>query len=260
MNSKTVWLLRQVLRRIWVRVVAFALLALAMVGAARVIGPVIPAEWHTRMGADSVDQVLGILASSMLAVTTFSLSIAVSAFAAAASNATPRSTRLLQEDRTTQNVLATFLGAFLFGLVGIIALNAGLYDNAGRMVLFAGTVLVVAGVVAALLRWITHLMSFGRVDDTLDRVERAASGALRRRIAEPYLGGRALRDPPPQGAAAVRAASIGYVQHIDMEAFWRCGVSPSTRRRGTHTCMCRRSARPSCWRTRSSPSHATVPA
>jgi uncharacterized membrane protein len=61
-------------------------------------------------------------------------------------------------------------------------------------------------------------MSFGRVDDILARVERAASSALQRRIAEPYLGGREQRDPPPQGATAVRAVGVGYVQHIDMEA------------------------------------------
>ena len=42
---------------------------------------------------------------------------------------TPRATRLVVEDVTTQNVLATFIGSFLFSLVGIIALNMGAYGG-----------------------------------------------------------------------------------------------------------------------------------
>lgn len=224
MLSKTRWLLQQTLRRTWVRVVAFAVLAVVTVVATRLLAPWIPADWAERIGADAVDQVLGILASSMLAVTTFSLSIAVSAYASASSGATPRATRLLQEDRTTQNVLATFLGAFLFGLVGIILLKAGYFNEGGRLVLFATTIIVVAGVVAALLRWISHLMRFGRMSDTLDRVEDAATAALEARLAMPYLGGRPWRTgDAPADAAPVHADAVGYVQHVDMAALAEVG-------------------------------------
>ena len=116
-TSKFLWLVLQQLRKIWVRVVSFAALAILTVIMARFLSGFIPSKWTDQVGAQAVDQVLSILASSMLAVTTFSLSIAVSAFAAAASSATPRATALLQEDTTTQNVLATFLGAFLFSLL-----------------------------------------------------------------------------------------------------------------------------------------------
>jgi uncharacterized membrane protein len=217
MLPKIRWLLRRTLRQTWVRVVSFAVLAIATVVATRLLGPLIPSAWAERIGAEAVDQVLGILASSMLAVATFSLSVAVSAFAAAASNATPRATRLLQEDRTTQNVLATFLGAFIFGLVGIILLKAGYYGEGGVLVLYVATVVVVVLVVAALLRWISHLMSFGRMGDTLDRVERATADALRTRLAMPYLGGRPWTTPS-EGVTPVPSAEVGYVQYVDMSA------------------------------------------
>ncbi len=220
--SKTAWILRRGLREVWVRVVAFAILALVTAALAQWLGPLIPESWLATMGADAVDQVLGILASSMLAVTTFSLSIAVSAFSAAAMSATPRATELLQKDNTTQNVLATFLGAFLFSLVGIIALTAGFYDNAGRLLLFAVTVLVVGLVVAALIRWISHLMRFGRMGDTLDRVEAAATESLRRHLEHPYLKGRPADAPQPPTARAVYADTVGYVQHIDVAALSDC--------------------------------------
>ncbi len=216
--SKIRWLMRRTLRKAWVRVVSFAILAIATVVATRLLGPHIPADWADRIGADAVDQLLSILASSMLAVTTFSLSVAVSAFAAAASNATPRATRLLQEDHTTQNVLATFLGAFIFGLVGIILLKAGYYGEGGRLVLFAVTVLVLALVVVALLRWISHLMTFGRMGDTLDRVERATTKALESRLEQPYLGGRPWTAELPEDVEPLLPREVGYVQHVDMSA------------------------------------------
>ncbi|MGI1664241.1 DUF2254 domain-containing protein [Palleronia sp. KMU-117] len=229
MFGKYLWHLRRTLRRIWVRVSAFALLALAVAAVAPLIGPAVPPGWGTRLGASSVEQVLTILASSMLAVTTFSLSIAVSAFAAAANTATPRATALLQEDPTTQNVLATFLGAFLFSLVALIALQAGYYDEAGRFILFAATGAVVVVVVVALLRWITHLTSFGRMGDTLDRVEAAAAEALAERLAAPYLGGAPLLGDIPSGVRPIAADTVGYVQHIDMAALAACAKEAGVR-------------------------------
>ncbi len=206
------------MRKVWVRVVSFAVLALVSVGLAQLVSPILPQGLGLQLGAEAVGQILGVLASSMLAVTTFSLSIAVSAFAAAAGSATPRATALLQQDRTTQNVLATFLGAFLFSLLGLIALNADLYDRAGQFVLFLVTIIVVALVIVALIRWIGHLMSFGRMGNTLDRVEAAAAASLKTRLSVPYLGGN-----PDDGAArekgvVVRSRATGYVQHIDMRA------------------------------------------
>ncbi len=216
MSSKIIWNLLQQLRKVWVRVASFALLAIVTAGIAQVITPLIPSAWMVKIGAEAVDQVLGILGSSMLAVTTFSLAIAISAFAAAASTATPRATALLQEDPTAQNVLATFLGAFVFSLVGIIALQAGYYNNAGRLVLFVATAAVIVLVVVALLRWISHLMTFGRMGDTLDRVEGAAIRSLENWLKNPFLGGRPLLTEIPSTCIPALSSKAGYVLHVDI--------------------------------------------
>ncbi|CUH68806.1 hypothetical protein TG4357_03817 [Thalassovita gelatinovora] len=216
MSSKITWHLLRQLRKVWVRVASFAVLAIVTAGVAQLVAPLIPSAWTVKIGADSVDQVLSIVASSMLAVTTFSLAIAISAFSAAASTATPRATALLQEDPTAQNVLATFLGAFLFSLVGIIALQAGYYDSAGRLVLFVATAAVIALVVLALLRWISHLMTFGRMGDTLDRVEAAAITSLENRLNNPFLGGRPITAGIPNTCLPVLSCEAGYVLHVDV--------------------------------------------
>lgn len=218
MTSTIMWLVRKNLRKVWVRVVAYALLAVATIGIAGLLSDLLPTAWPARLGVDAVDQILTIMSSSMLAVTTFSLSVAVSAFTTAAQTATPRATTLLQEDPTTQNVLATFLGAFVFSLLGLVALKAGYYTQAGEFVLFVATAFVVVLVVLSFIRWISHLMEFGRMTDTLDRVEQAANEAIGQRLAAPCLGGELQTAPVPQNRISVPGKTVGYVQHIDMNA------------------------------------------
>ncbi len=226
---RSLWILRQLLSKIWVRVLGYAGLALLAAVLAQLAAPLVPSGWEVRLPDDAVYQVLNILASSMLAVTTFSLSIAVAAFATASSTATPRSAEVLQNDKTTQNVLATFLGAFLFSLVGVIGLQAGIYDNVGRCVLFLFACVVVLLVVVSLLRWIGHLMTFGRMNDTLDRVETVALKALRERKENPFLGGQPLEGSIPPTARSIMAVTVGYVQHIDMAALADCATEMNAR-------------------------------
>src|SRR3546814_11118117 len=108
----------------------------------------------------------------MLAVTTFSLSTMVTAYGAASTGATPRATTLVIEDTTTQNALATFIGSFLFSLVGIIALSPGASGVPGRVLLFAVTICVVILIVYMLLLCIHNLSKLVRVGEMIDVVEK----------------------------------------------------------------------------------------
>lgn len=217
MTSRLGWLLSQLVRRIWVRATLFSVLAIVTALIAIVVAPFIPGDLSTRIGADAVDNILGIIASSMLTVTTFSLSTMVSAYSAATSNVTPRATKLVMEDSTTQNVLATFVGSFLFSLVGIIALSTGAYGDQGRVVLFLVTIGVIGLVIVTLLRWIDHLSRLGRVTETTERVEAATIEAMRARRQRPHLGGQRLADMTdiPSVAKPVFIDRIGYIQHLD---------------------------------------------
>lgn len=213
MASRWRWLVSLLFRRIWFRAALFSLLSIGLALIAAFVAPFVPYDINTKIGSDAVDNILGILASSMLAVTTFSLTAMVSAVAGATSTITPRATQLLIEDSTAQNALSTFIGAFLFSIVGICALSTGIYDKSGRVILFVGTILVIAIIVMTLLRWISHLTSFGRVGDTIDRVEKVTTAAIER------LGYSVSVVPPEpvltQGRHAVFSDKIGYVSHID---------------------------------------------
>ncbi|KAB0486016.1 DUF2254 domain-containing protein [Pseudomonas psychrophila] len=214
------WVTNQLTKRLWFRASLFSLLGVATALAAVVFKDFIPESLSARIGADAVDKILGIIASSMLAVTTFSLSTMVTAYGAASSGVTPRATTLVMEDTTTQNALATFIGSFLFSLVGIIALSTGAYGTQGRVLLFAVTIGVVVLIVYTLLRWIDHLSKLGRVGETIDRVEKAAIEAISQRVQWPYLGGSVYPTDLVLPLSAIKLASdqTGYVQHIDVSA------------------------------------------
>jgi uncharacterized membrane protein len=221
MMSKGQWLWRQLTRRLWFRATLLSVLAVATALFAVAAAPYIPPDLSAKIGADAVDNILNILASSLLAVTIFSLSTAVSAYENAAQRVSPRATQLLIEDETAQNALATFIGAFLFSLVSLVALSTGAYGEEGRVVLFAATVFVIALIVLTLLRWIDHLSRLGTVAETTSRVETAATRAIRDRRKNPHLGGQSLEDSEdhvPADARPIAPAKTGYVQHVDIQA------------------------------------------
>ncbi|HCE8860824.1 TPA: DUF2254 domain-containing protein, partial [Klebsiella michiganensis] len=88
------WILRQTLKKLWFRATLFAMVAIITALLSILFRSMIPESVSVKVGAEAVDNILNILASSMLAVTTFSLSIMVTAYGSATTNVTPRATRL----------------------------------------------------------------------------------------------------------------------------------------------------------------------
>lgn len=167
---------------------------------------------------ESVKSLLSIMASSMLVIATFAVGSMVAAYASASASATPRSIPLVIADDVTQNALSAFIGAFIFSIVSLIAVQNGMFDSAGLFAIFALTLLVFAIVIITFVRWVDRIARLGRVVNTIEQVENAAGNALDRRRHGPTLG--ALTLAPHQAmdrSLAVYSASVGYVQHIDLE-------------------------------------------
>ncbi|MCT8160694.1 DUF2254 domain-containing protein [Pseudoruegeria sp. SHC-113] len=211
--------LRRTSRILWVRVALMSALAVVAALSALLLDPLIPPMTQQRFSAQSILPVLTILANGMLAVATFSLGVMVSSHRTLAQQATPRIHRLLLEDTSTQTMLATFIGAFVYALVAIILFNIGAYSSGASVVVFIATLGVVLAIVVSLVRWIARLTRLGSLDYALDQAEAAAAEALAYAHAMPRLGAR----PPEAAAGAERfgetfgAASSGYVQRIDMD-------------------------------------------
>lgn len=211
MNRWLFWW-RGLCRQMWVRA---SLYAAAGVGAALMAvfaAPWVPREVAERLGGQGVEALLTILASSLLGVATFSVGAMVSAYTAVSQAATPRVSALVTSDREVQEALATFVGAFLYAIVAVTAVNAHYYGQEGRAILFLFSLGVVGLVAFRLLAWINRLSSLARIGHMIDLAEAQARTALRERAKAPSLGGRSGHI---EAGIIIRAETSGHVQNVD---------------------------------------------
>ncbi|SOD93394.1 DUF2254 domain-containing protein [Caenispirillum bisanense] len=211
---KSAFKLNQIIRKMWFLPTMFAAGAIATVATAHYSAALLPQELPIDISESAIEDILTIIGSSMLAVATFALATMVNALSGASQGTSPRAVRLIAEDRTAQASISAFVGAFLFSVVGIIALSGGFFTASGRLILFAATIVVVALVVGALIRWINKISSIGQVGETIERVEAATTAAFCE-IARTPLFGCCEREAAQHGAVAVHADRVGFVQHLE---------------------------------------------
>lgn len=216
--TRLLWMFGNISRHLWPRALIFGIVAIVTALASIYLKAFIPEELSYKIGAGAIEDILKILASSMLAVTIFSVSTMVGAYSSATSNVTPRATRLLLEDKRSHNALSTFIGSFIFSIVGIIALKAGVYGQSGQFILYLVTIVLISIIIITMFTWIDYLSKLGRVHETIRTVELATRDALKERIQHPFLGGVPLIKDMEDIASlkAIHGADIGYIQHIDM--------------------------------------------
>jgi len=203
-------------RRLWFRPALWSLLAIGACMVSASADRWLPVDKLPELADGVVDDLLHIMASSMLAVSTFSLSVLVNAFASASSAGTPRAARLVVADPHAQRAVATFLAAFIFSVVGIIALGTRLYGSSARFVLFLFALAMLVWIVYAFMEWIETLSKIGRVSHTIATVEHATQQAMRTRVHDPLLGATETKVPAPIGSHPVLARETGYVQAVDV--------------------------------------------
>jgi len=166
---------------------------------------------------DTVEKLLSIIAASMLGVATFAVASMVSAYASVSRNATPRAFMLVVSDDVSKTALSTFIAAFIFSVIALIAIKTDFYDRTGLFLVFIMTIAVIGWVVFSFIRWVDQIARLGRLGTTIDRVEKAAEAALDRRRCSPNLGALPI-DGGADSGDPVFVDTIGYVQHIDVEA------------------------------------------
>lgn len=220
---------RHYTRKLGVRVILMGLLAVLAVGISQWVELHVPATLSRSLDGAAADRLLQLIANAMLAVTIFSITVMVSVYQSSSTQWTPRVHRLIMLDRTTQNTLAIFIGAYVYALMGIILRELGVYDDDRAFVLFWMTVLVLAIIVIYLIRWVLHLQEFGQLTNTTRQIEEVARACFKDRLATPCLGAKPLVADVPDGAECLKAWDSGYIQRIYPEALnavaQDCGVT-----------------------------------
>lgn len=213
------FLLNRLRQQLWVKPLIAGVLSIIAALIARAadlttLGHIVP-----EISADSVYDLLTVMASSMLVIATFGVASMVSAYASASDTASPRAFPLVIADDSSQRAISVFLGAFIFSIVGLIVLRNQYFGVAGRFALFVFTILAFGAVVWTFVGWMDNIARLGRIVNTMGKVEAATAAALTRRREAPAFHGvpvSAASDPLP--GASVFAESVGYVQRIDVAA------------------------------------------
>ncbi|MGR3491951.1 MAG: DUF2254 domain-containing protein [Shimia sp.] len=212
---RTLWRkAREYWRELWVRVVLMGTLAFVALGVAVALSAVLPDDLSSTLAGEAADRLLMVIANAMLAVTTFSLTVMVTVFFNASAQWTPRVHRVAMADNVTQHTLATFIGAYVYALVGIILRELNVFSDEKALVLFVMTCAVLAFVVWSLIRWTLHLQTFGSLLDSTRQTEDVARREFRKRYEKPCLGANPFTGDAPGDTEVLRAQQAGYVQHV----------------------------------------------
>ncbi len=213
--TKIEYILRELRAKLWVKPSVMGLAAVGWVMVAYAYASWLPEKLEFGVKRDILLNLLGILASTMLTVATFSVSAMVGAFAAVSTTATPRATRIVMADRSSQNALTSFLSAFIYAIVALVALSILEYGNNGRLLLFAGYVVMVIWVLVSFVKWVDRVSNLGRMGDTLERVEEACEEAFSSPELMGTLGARRAKGEAPAGTE-IFPERIAYLRNVDV--------------------------------------------
>lgn len=228
MGDRLVFLLRRLGEHLWVRPLITCLLSIAAAFLARRADHTGADSLLPEISSESIETLLTTISASMLVIATFAVGSMVSAYASASRTATPRAFPLVVADDVSQNALSTFIGAFIFSIVALIALKNGYYAKSGHFTLFALTLVVFVTVILVFVRWTDRIARLGRLGETIRRVEAATAAALRQRRRTPHLRGVAP-GPHRLESRPVHGETIGYVQRVDVAALQRYAVASHVR-------------------------------
>ncbi|MFV2052526.1 DUF2254 domain-containing protein [Aliiroseovarius sp. YM-037] len=210
--------LRRLRERLWAKPALFCAAAVVSVFAARTVDSWWDWDLLPDISFDMIEKLLTIISSSMLAVATFAVASMLSAYSAAASSATPRAFKLVVADDMSQNALSSFIGAFIFSIIAIIALKSGYYGENGLFFLFILTLSIFGWVVLTFVRWVDSVARLGELGSTVEKVESATKDALSQRQKMTTTVSDEVHAEMIKDADVIYSPDIGYVQHIEISA------------------------------------------
>ena len=216
MTRGQAWLfVSRLLRTLWFRPALYAAAALAVLILAPAVAQLLPDGLMRLIGLDGIYDLLNVLAGTLLSVAIFSLGILAASLRAAASGATPRVRPLLAEDPTARKAISTFIGGFVFAVVGIVILSTGYYSDAAKVLMFGVTCALILALIVALVRWIGRLGRLGGIAEAVDLAEEATARALCALARDPFLGGTPAATAPQGCIHPLAPPRPGFVQAVD---------------------------------------------
>ncbi|MFR9804299.1 DUF2254 domain-containing protein [Pseudonocardia sp. RS010] len=177
-------------------------------------------------GPEAARNVLDVIASSLITVTSLTFSLTVVTLQLASSQFSPRLLRTFSRDRVVHATLALFLGTFVYALTVLRTVRSG--DQGRQFVpqvsVTLGLVLGIVSVIALVL-FLAHLARQIRPEEMVTRVQREAEAT-----AEAALGRRDPAEGPPRLPVRpaceqpLEAGESGFVVSVDEDGLLEAAV------------------------------------
>lgn len=204
--------------RLWFKPLLFCAGAILAIQLARLGNTYPRPDVLSLVTAETIEVLLKIISSSMLAVATFAVGSLVTAYGTASSAGTPRAFQLLISDDTSQNALSSYIGAFIFSIVALVALRLDFYREGGLVALFALTLAIFTWVVLTFVGWTDNIARLGRLTTSVAKTEDATAQVLRSQRKKPHLGGIKATPENALDGMKITTQYIGHLQHINAGA------------------------------------------
>ncbi len=172
---------RAIRTALWFRPTAYCLLAVIVAVLVATVDGFLPRDalaWLPQIDSASVEDLLKLLAGSMLTVATVTLSVLMLVLSLAAGQASPRAVPEVMADPVTQNALGTFLATFVFALTALLLLGFDAVNRPGVTLIFCCALLLVMNSVRYLVQWIHHVADSLKLNRIVHRIHRQAQSVL----------------------------------------------------------------------------------
>lgn len=223
-------LYRRVTSGLWFTSALYLLGGLLLAAAIVEAGPFLPEPLLKLLPAsepDTVRDVLQLLASSTLTVTTVTFSILMVVLTMTASNFSPRALAGYMRDRVNQNTLGVFLGGFAFAAMGILLMDLVSYQDRLLSLLLLTAMGIAFVDLCALIYFIHHTATAVQITNLVVRLHREADEALSQflELADSELERpRAPAVLPSEPPGSVGARTAGYIDVLEHDRVFGLAV------------------------------------
>ena len=218
MKTRFIHSVLQLRKRLWFKPLVYCLVAVSAALFAQFADRLPFSKELPEITSGTIETLLTIISSSMLAVATFAVGSMLSSYSSASQAATPRAFTLVLEDDVSKTALSSFIGAFIFSIVSIVALKTGFYGRGGLFVLFLLTLTIFAWVILTFVRWVDNIARLGRLGTTIEKAERAARRSFQKHQKAPFMGGVEHTVKNTLHGVKIYCDAVGYVQYVNMQA------------------------------------------
>ncbi|GAA0292880.1 DUF2254 domain-containing protein [Psychrosphaera haliotis] len=215
MEQQISFYIRRLKERLWVKPLFSCALSILAIFFARLGDTYFSDAAVMDISVDTLKTLFSIISASMLGMAVFAVGSMLSAYSSVSTSATPHAFDIVITDDVSQYALSIFVGAFIFSVIGIIALMNGLYGDTGRFVIFILTLLVFAIVILGFVRWVDNIARLGTLGKTISKVEAVTEKALSRHYE--LIAGTLDFDDVEGKTSEIYSSDIGYLQQINID-------------------------------------------